>query len=159
MNRDKIKTFTLRVTEANSCDLIVILYDIVLSDIDDAKKAHAAGDTDGFAKNIHHATRFMNELIGCLNFSGGLAFDLMSLYSYCNKRLSSAVASNRPDHLDIVTDVIMKLRSSFKTLAEQDTNGPLMKNAQSVWAGLTYGKGCLNETYVNAADYNRGFRA
>ncbi len=159
MNKEEIKAFTLRVTEANSCDLIVILYDIVLCDIKNAKKANEKKDVKGFASNIHHATRFMNELIANLNFEGGLAFDLMSLYSYCNKRLSSAVAGNRPEDLDIVTDVISKLRDGFKKLSEADTGGPLMRNAQSVYAGLTYGKGCLNETYVDAKDYNRGFRA
>ncbi len=159
MNRDEIKAFTLRVTEANSCDLIVILYDVVLCDISNAKKAYEANNTREFADRIHHATRFMNELIANLNFDGGLAFDLLNLYSYCNKRLSYAVAGNHPEALDIVTDVITKLRDSFKTLAEKDTSGPIMKNAQSVYAGLTYGKGCLNETYVDVKDYNRGFRA
>ncbi len=159
MNREEIKAFTLRVTEANSCDLIVILYDIVLCDISNAKKAYERNNEREFANHLHHATRFMNELIASLNFEGGLAFDLMSLYSYCNKRISSAVAANRPEALDIVTDVITKLRASFKQLADSDTSGPIMKNAQTVYAGLTYGKGCLNETYVDVKDYNRGFRA
>ena len=159
MNREEIKAFTLRVTEANSCDLIVILYDIVLCDIKNAKKAYEQNNLKEFADHVHHATRFMNELISSLNFEGGLARDLLSLYSYCNKSLSSAVAGSNPEALDIVTDVITKLRNSFKTLAKADKSGPLMKNAQSVYAGLTYGKGCLNETYVDAKDYNRGFRA
>ncbi|MCR5585722.1 MAG: flagellar protein FliS [Lachnospiraceae bacterium] len=159
MNREEIKAFTLRVTEANSCDLIVILYDIVLCDIRNAKKAYENKDLKEFTARVHDATRFMNELISSLNYEGGLARDLLSLYSYCNKRLASAVAGSNPEALDIVTDVITKLRDSFKTLAENDTAGPLMRNAQSVYAGLTYGKGCLNETYVDAKDYNRGFRA
>ena len=52
MNREEIKAFTLRVTEANSCDLIVILYDVVLCDIKNAKKAYgypAACDLPGKA--------------------------------------------------------------------------------------------------------------
>jgi flagellar protein FliS len=159
MNREEIKAFTLRVTEANSCDLIVILYDIVLCDIDNAKKAYKKGDREKFCKELHHATRFMNELIGNLNFEGGLAANLMSLYSYCNQRISYAVAGFHVDALDIVTDVISKLRNSFKQLADNETGGPIMQNAQSIYAGLTYGKGYLNETYVNARDYNRGFKA
>ncbi len=159
MNREEIKAFTLRVTEANSCDLIVILYDIVLCDINNAKTAYKEDNLKDFAKNLHHATRFMNELIANLNFEGGLAFDLMSLYSYCNKMLACAVAGKRPGDLDIVVDIITKLKDSFKKLAEADTSGPLMKNTQSVYAGLTYGKGCLNETYMDARDFNRGFRA
>ncbi len=159
MTREEIKTFTLRVTEANSCDLIVILYDVILSDLKDARLAYKESNLSEYAKNLHHATRFMNELIANLNFSVELSHNLMSLYSYCNMRISYAVAGNHVDALDIVEDVIKKLRDGFKQLADKEAGGPMMKNVQSVYAGLTYGKGCLNETYVDVKDYNRGFRA
>ena len=55
-------------------------------------------------------------------------------------------------------DVIMKkLRNSFETAAADDKSAPLMDNAQKVYAGLTYGKGRLTESFIN--DDNRGFLA
>ena len=44
-------------------------------------------------------------------------------------------------------------------ISSEDTSAPIMENAQTIYAGLTYGKGSLNETYLNAQDYNRGFKA
>jgi flagellar protein FliS len=55
--------------------------------------------------------------------------------------------------------VIEKLRVGFEGIKNQDMSGPVMQNVQQVYAGLTYGKGKLNETYLNAQDYNRGFNA
>ena len=55
-------------------------------------------------------------------------------------------------------DVIMKkLRTSFETAAADDKSAPLMDNAQKVYAGMTYGKGRLTESFIN--DDNRGFLA
>lgn len=52
-------------------------------------------------------------------------------------------------------DVIMKkLRNSFETAAADDKSAPLMDNAQKVYAGMTYGKGRLTESFIN--DDNRG---
>ena len=47
---------------------------------------------------------------------------------------------------------------SFEKLSEQDDSGPVMSNAQSVYAGLTYGKGTLNESTSSLSD-NRGYMA
>ena len=55
-------------------------------------------------------------------------------------------------------DVIMKkLRNSFETAAADDKSAPLMDNAQKVYAGMTYGRGRLTESFIN--DDNRGFLA
>lgn len=159
MTQDEIKTFTLRVTEANSCDLIVILYDVILSDTKAARVAKQNKDRQEFAKVLSHATKTLAELIANLNFEIPLSKNLYTLYSYCSRRLSYAAAGYNIDALDIIDEVINKLRQSFEKISTEDTSGPCMKNTQSVYAGLTYGKGTLNETFVNASDYNRGFSA
>lgn len=78
---------------------------------------------------------------------------------YVNKMLIKARASNKWDSLNDVELVVEKLRTGFDGIKTQDTTGPVMQNVQQVYAGLTYGKGTLNETYLNAQDYNRGFQA
>ncbi len=159
MTHDEIKTYTLRVSEANAFELIVILYDIILDDIEKARTAFDENNLTDYRNHLHHATRFMNELINSLNFKYELSYNLMSLYSYCNLRFASAAAASRPNDLLIIEEIIGKLKKSFRTLSVSDNSGPVMQNAQSVYAGLTYGKGFLNETYVDARDYNRGFNA
>lgn len=34
-----------------------------------------------------------------------------------------------------------------------------MQNTQQVYAGLTYGRGTLNEVFMNPNEYARGFKA
>ena len=53
--------------------------------------------------------------------------------------------------------IMKKLRISFETAAADDKSAPLMDNAQKVYAGMTYGRGRLTESFIN--DDNRGFLA
>ena len=55
--------------------------------------------------------------------------------------------------------MIAGLKTAFEKVAESDDSAPLMENTQSVFAGLTYGKGSLNETDLDPNAANRGFLA
>lgn len=159
MTQEQIQTYTLRVSQASPCELVVIMYDIILDDIKNAKEAKAAGDEKQYQADLVHAGKFVNELMDSLDFSEQISFRLMSLYMYVNKMLIKARVSRKWDSLNDVELVIEKLRAGFDGIKNQDTTGPVMQNVQQVYAGLTYGKGKLNETYLNAQDFNRGFNA
>ena len=53
--------------------------------------------------------------------------------------------------------VLSSLRNSFEEIESQDKREPLMENAQSVYVGLTYRRGNLEETIP--PDANRGYLA
>lgn len=159
MTQEQIQTYTLRVSQASPCELVVIMYDIILDDVKNARNAKNAGDGKKYQDELSHAVKFVNELMGALDFSQPISFRLMSLYIYVNKMLVKARVSEKWDSLNDVELVIEKLRAGFDGIKDQDTTGPVMQNVQQVYAGLTYGKGKLNETYLNAQDYNRGFNA
>lgn len=159
MTKDQIQTYTLRVSQASSCELVVILYDIILEDVQTAKEGKERGDMEKFRADLKHAGRFLNELIQILDFSVPLAYPLMSLYTYANRQLARALAGGKDEPLSDVVMVIEKLREGFNGIKEQDHGGAIMQNVQQVYAGLTYGKSSLNESYLNPQDYNRGFNA
>lgn len=159
MTQEQIQTYTLRVSQASPCELVVIMYDIILDDVKNAKEAKAAGNNKQYQADLVHAGKFVNELMDSLDFSEPISFRLMSLYIYVNKMLIKARVSRKWDSLNDVELVIEKLRAGFEGIKNQDTSGPVMQNVQQVYAGLTYGKGRLNETYLNAQDFNRGFNA
>ena len=159
MTKEQIQAYTLRVSQASPCELVVIMYDIILDDVKNARAAKSAGDDKQYQEDLIHAGKFVNELMDSLDFSEPIAFRLMSLYIYVNKMLVKARISKKWDSLNDVELVIEKLRAGFDGIKNQDTSGPVMQNVQQVYAGLTYGKGTLNETYLNAQDYNRGFNA
>jgi len=63
----------------------------------------------------------------------------------------------KPDSLESAVSVLQKLLTGFEGVSKEDTSGPMMRNTQQLYAGLTYGKGTLNETYIDPNDRSRGF--
>jgi len=159
MKKELIQEYTLRITQASRSELIVIMYEIILSDLESAREAMEAADFELYDKELAHAGRFISELMGALDYSVALSYQLMSLYIYANKELTTARMQKKPELLSSVEEVIEKLLVGFRKVSEEDTSGPVMRNTQQVYAGLTYGRGTLNETYVGANEAKRGFMA
>lgn len=159
MKKELIQEFSMRVTQASRTELIVIMYEIILSDIQSAREAYAAEDTATYDKELAHAGRFVNELMASLDYSVGLSYHLMSLYIFANKELTTAKIQKQPERLLGVEEVFEKLLAGYRKVSEEDVSGPVMKNTQQVYAGLTYGRGTLNEMYVNGNEARRGFMA
>ncbi len=159
MRKELIQDFSMRVTQASRSELIVIMYEIILKDMEYAKEAFAEGDIVTYEKELTHASRFINELMASLDYSIGLSYHLMSLYIFANKELTVAKVQKQPELLDGAAEIFEKLLVGYRKVSEEDTSGPVMKNTQQVYAGLTYGRGTLNEMYVNMNESKRGFMA
>ena len=159
MKKELIREFSMRVTQASRSELIVIMYEIILSDIQAAREAFVAGNMETYDKELAHAGRFVNELMAALDYSIGLSYHLMSLYIFANRELTAAKVQKQPERLSGVEEVFEKLLVGYRKVSEEDASGPVMKNTQQVYAGLTYGRGTLNEMYVNGNEAKRGFMA
>lgn len=159
MDNIDLKTFTTRITQANKSELVVIIYDIIMKDIEGAQKAFAQSDETMYTREVNHAVKLVNELINTLDFSYPISYDLMQLYLYCNKQLILTTIKKDVQPLSSVYKVLESLRTGFKGVANQDDSEPLMSNTQQVYAGLTYSKNQLNETYIDANQVSRGFKA
>lgn len=159
MEKGRLQEFTFRVTQASRTELIVIMYDVILSDTKEARRVLSDGDTVGYERELKHAGRFMNELMGALDYQYDISYELLSLYSFVNKTLVRACVSRDVSLLDAADDVIRGLRASFYEVSKQDTEGPVMRNTEQVYAGLTYGKNSLNESLLDPNGTKRGFMA
>lgn len=159
MKKELIQEFSMRVTQASRTELVVIMYEIILSDIQSAKEAFVAEDKVGYEKELSHAGRFVHELMAALDYSVGLSYHLMSLYIFANRELTAAKVHKQTERLDAVADIFKTLLAGYQKVSEEDGSGPVMKNTQQVYAGLTYGRGTLNEMYVNGNEARRGFMA
>ena len=153
--KDALKQeFTRRISVANSTDLIVILYDMVLSYADDAEEALKTDEDHEFYAAISRMRNCINELMCSLHMEYEPAAALLSLYRYCIRKLSTAGIRRSIEPLDEIRKIIRPLRESYAGLAETNTSGPVMGNSESVIAGLTYGKNDISENLVN--NVNRG---
>ena len=153
--KDTLKQeFTRRISMANSTELIVILYDMVLSYSDDAEEALKGGRDHDFYVSISRMRNCINELMCSLHMEYEPAQALLSLYRYCMRKLSAAGVRRSIEPINEIRKIINPLRESYSGLVELNTSGPVMGNSESVFAGLTYGKNDINENLVN--NINRG---
>ena len=167
MKREDKQYFTLRITQANPTELVVILYEMMLCYLEDATTAvqsdkkealnegAASQEADLFREAVRKARGCLNELINSLNLEYEPAPALMQLYMFCVRRLALSELRRDAKLLDEIRHVIEPLHDAYQQIAAQNNDGPVMNNSQSVYAGLTYGRNTLTE---NMADQgaNRG---
>lgn len=159
MDKKQVQAFATRVTQANRSELILILYEIVLADIESAREHYGQQEMEAYMADLKHSQRFMNELISCLNYQYPISYNLLQLYLYVNKRIISAIVKREIEPLESALNVMHSLYIGFEGVAKEDNSPPLMENTQQLFAGLTYGKTSLNETYIDPIEHSRGFKA
>lgn len=157
MKKEKKQEFILRITQANKTQLVVVLYDMTLAYLEDSMEEFDHGDYEKYRWNIERAKDCIDELLNSLHMEYEIAGVLKGLYFFYKRELTTAGVQKDTEKIIPVMKMIQELKESFEQISVQDTSAPIMENAQTVYAGLTYGKGSLN---VNLADQgtNRGFR-
>ena len=163
MKKEDKQQFTLRITQANSTQLVVILYEMLLCYLEDAAEAlpedkEMKGEPDSFREAVRKARGCLNELIGSLHMQYEPAPALMQLYLFCIRRLALGEQRRDGEILGEIRRVIQPLRDAYGELAEQNPAGPVMRNSQTVYAGLTYGRNTLTENMADQGT-NRGMLA
>lgn len=151
------KDFTLRISNANRSELLVIVFEMLLVYLDDAKTALSTGDEVAFKEGIRKTKGCFDELINGLDSQYEISQDLFAIYAFCIKELVKAEIGKNADKLEDVRKLIIPIKESFEEVAKTDKSEALMANTQSVVAGYTYGKNDISEA-VNT-DSNRGFLA
>lgn len=159
MTKEQIKEFTLRTTQANHSGLILVMFDVEHVYLQDAISAFEQGDMDGYNKNIELARKVLNELMASFNMMDLLGRRVVVILRFIYKKLVESIVKRKPQELDRCMNMMDNLRSSFVPLHEKDDEGPIMKNTHQVYAGLTYGKGVLNESIEGMNYSSRGFKA
>lgn len=154
---DRMKQdFTRRLSQCNSGGMIVLMYDILFAYVEDVKAAFAEGDRGKVKASVRNVQRVLDELINSLDFSYDLSRQLYGLYTFCKRELARTLYQNMPEGLFQAEKILRRLYDSFTQVAKQDKSDPVICNAQQVYAGMTYGRGELMESYMDN-DAHRGF--
>ena len=157
MTDEQKKDFTRRLSNCNRGQMIVIVYDIFFAYTDGARKCLAAGNGAGFKDNANRACNVLTELQDTLDFKYEISKSLFPIYDYCKRLIAMAVVKRREDELSEAEKHMKKLYEAFSVAAASDKSEPLMGHSETVTAGLTYGKGYLNE--ASQEEPSRGFWA
>lgn len=155
MTNGEKQDFTLRISQANPTQMVVILYEMLLCYVRDGRIALEQENEVEFRAAIQRARGCLGELMNSLNLQFEPAPALLGLYGFCIRRLASAESGKKVKPLKEVEHIITPLRDAYEQIAGQNSAGAVMGNSQTVYAGLTYGRNSLTE---NMADQgaNRG---
>jgi len=116
-------------------------------------------DFKAFDKALKNAQKFLNELMGTLDYQYELSFRLLSIYKFINKVIIRDRLQVRDDELEGCIRIIGRIHDAYAQIVSEDREGPVMKNVQQVYAGLTYGKHALSEVSVDESNGHRGLYA
>lgn len=158
MTQEKKQEFTRRLTQSNRTGVILIMYEIIFTHLEDAKKCLLEEDVEGFKASVRKAQEMIKELSLALDFKYELSKNLYCLYTHCIKELSLSMSLAKGEKLEDVESILNKLYKSFEEVSKTDDSGPMMKNAQTVYTGMTYGKDIMAQNYMEV-DCRRGYFA
>lgn len=146
MTREMKQIYTRRITQANRTQLIVILYDMILTYLEDAITAQEIGCEQEFKKDMRCARNCISDLRNSLDFTYDLSRNLFAIYAFADRELAHDMNGITAEHISQITGMFQKLRDAYNTISKEDDSQPLMENAQNVYAGFTYGKTDVNES-------------
>lgn len=152
MTKECKQQFTLRISQANPTQMVVILYEMLLVYLEEAQEAE---DRAQLREAVRKARGCINELLRSLNLEYEPAPTLLQLYLYCARKLARCEIRQDRGAITEIQKVIQPLHDAYAQIEKLNERGPVMNNSQMVFAGLTYGRTDLTE---NMADQgaNRG---
>lgn len=159
MEKEKRQEYSTRVVQANRTELLVIVYEMLQEELKQAQVEYKREDIEAFDKALKNAQKFLNELMGTLDYQYELSFRLLSIYKFINKVIIRDRLQVRDDELEGCIRIIGRIHDAYAQIVSEDREGPVMKNVQQVYAGLTYGKHALSEVSVDESNGHRGLYA
>ena len=85
MTQEKKQEFTRRLSCCNRGELIVIMYDILFTYLDDGIEANENGDYQEFKRNAGLAQQVVRRLMDDLDFNYEIAGSMYAEYQFVNK--------------------------------------------------------------------------
>lgn len=146
MTKEMKQIFTRRITQANRTQLVVILYDMILTYLKDAATAQEIGCGQEFKKDMQCARNCISEMRSSLDFNYDLSRNLFAIYAFADRELAHDMQGISVEQLAQITGMFQKLRDAYHTISKEDQSQPLMENAQDVYAGFTYNRTDVNES-------------
>ena len=147
------ENYVERIKNATPVQLIVITFELVLVNIEDAREN--IHDNEKFELHIRKAQDFLMQLMTSLDMSYQISSELLNLYLYANKLLHNSYFSKDLIDLDEATEILDGLLESFFILAQEELGSGI--NDQ-LFSSYTYNKnGMIDEVFFD--DVKTEYRA
>lgn len=156
MTKEQKQEYTLKITQANKSEIIVLIYEIALNYLEESEEALEKKESVAFRTATRNVQKCIGQLMESLNFDYEISNNLLELYCYANREIMKAVTKKEAEYLINAKKVIKNLLEAFREVSAQDKTEAVMSNTQTVYAGLTYGRTSLNES-VQGEGSARGY--
>ncbi len=156
MTNEQKKNFTMRISQSNRTELLVVLYDVCdcyLGEVETAK------DYEEMKDAVHHAETILRYFRNTLDFQYEIAHLLDNLYEFMLRSLSMCIVKKDTKEIPALRRILHNVSSAYEKLAEKDDSAPLMTHTQQIYEGLTYGRNRMGETATGGNLEKRGFFA
>ena len=157
MKLEKKKEYKERIIAANRSELIVIMYEMIFSYMEDFYESIDATEWIDAKEAIAYAEAIIRRLIEDLNFNYDIAKELYPLYEFTLRRFAMARVKKSKEPVKEAETVLRNLYKGMLEMSSKDESPALMQNREDMYVGLTYGKNSLNEI-ANGVN-KRGFYA
>lgn len=140
-----------RIANANDTELVVILYEGLIDSLDDGIDYLKAKAYKELNSSMQKSREVLAELLSTLQGNSEIANNLRRIYLYINQLITEAENGKDKEKLSLAKKVIMPIYDGWRELGEkegQQEAAELSKGPQIV-AGMTYGKGQLNDYVIN----------
>ncbi|MCR5344692.1 MAG: flagellar protein FliS [Lachnospiraceae bacterium] len=157
MKLEKKKEYKERIIAANRSELIVIMYEMLFSYMEDVYVALDKDEWVEAKEAINHAEAVVRRLIDDLDFNYDIAKELYPLYDFVLRRFAAAKFKKSAEPVKQAETILRNLYKGMLEMASKDNSPTLMQNREDMYLGLTYGKNSLNE--ISTGVNKRGFYA
>lgn len=153
-----MKIETARVVNATRLELVIISYEAIIDDMDDAISYIECNMKEEVKTKLKNANDFIKELVLALDMKYEISSDLRRLYDYVERLLISAMISYNIEKIKEARKIIVGLMNSFKQLEDKENKTEkVMSNYEKIYSGFTYGMFGLNEVVIG--NEKRGIKA
>lgn len=148
MTDEQKNSFKLRVASANKTEMVTIIYDILLTYMDDADQAIENKDRDERVAAERHMRGCVSMLIESVQPEVPPAKELYQIYNYIGRLINRYAQKADRSAVEEMRRLVKSLRDTWAQVEKYDQDGPVMENSQQVYAGMTYGPGGVANEYV-----------
>lgn len=148
------KDYVPKITTATPLQLVNITFELIQYHIDYAQQQEVTSLE--FTQAIDKSKQFLDSLIISLDMEYPLSSELLPVYLMASQSLINAKLTLNKSHLTDATNILTPIAEAFIDISEDDDSEATMDTSK-IYAGLTYGKGGLNE-YIDDEN-GRNFEA
>lgn len=146
-----------RIANANDAQLVAIVYEGLIDTFKSAIEYIEAENKEKLNTSVNKAREILAELLATLNGDSEISNNLRSLYIYINKLVTEAELKMDKAKLEEAIKVTTPLYEAWNELGEKDEVAlphtcVEAVSRPSIVAGMTYGKGQLNDYVINNED-------